>query len=119
MGSIDFPPILFGLSEACLDEMFPSWCQTECSIECGNAIEFNQRGSRLLRNDPQGFFRKITLFGLDFFEKRDKPCLVSVMVIVYNFFYLLGIHQTPSLKFLPIDIHRNAKLPPRVSDRYR
>jgi len=93
-----------GRSQAHRNEMFPSGCQTECPIEGGDTIEVNQRVSRLLRNDPQSFLGEITVLGLNFFEKRNKPCLVSVTVIVYHFFYLLGIHETPSSKNLALSI---------------
>jgi hypothetical protein len=51
-----------------------------------------------LGDHPQGLFRKIAVLGLDFFEKRDKTRLVSFVVILYDFLYVLGIHNDLSSK---------------------
>jgi hypothetical protein len=87
-----------GCSQADGDQMFPSWLQTECPVECGDSVEVNQRTSRLLGDHPQCLFRKIAVFGLDFFEKRDETRLISFVVILYNFVYVLGIHNDLSSK---------------------
>jgi hypothetical protein len=117
-----------GRSEADRDKMFPSGFQTERSIECRDSVEINQRTTHLLSNIPQGLFRKIAILGLDFFKKRDETRLISVEVILYDFLYVLRIHDGLSLKSrlgersrfpFPIGIPRNAKLLPRVSDRHR
>jgi hypothetical protein len=87
-----------GCSQADGDQVFPSWFQAEGLIECGDSIEVNQRTPRLLGDHPQGLFRKIAVLGLDFFEKRDETRLISFVVILYDFLYVLGIHDDLSSK---------------------
>jgi hypothetical protein len=87
-----------GCSQADGDQVLPSWFQTECPVECGDSVEVNQRTSRLLGDHPQGLFRKITVLGLDFFEKGDETRLISFVVILYDFLYVFGIHNDLSSK---------------------
>jgi hypothetical protein len=82
-----------GCSQADGDQVFPSWFQAEGSIESHNAVEVNQRTSGLLGDHPQGLFREIAVLGLNFFEKRDETRLISLMVILDDFLYVLGIHD--------------------------
>jgi hypothetical protein len=88
-----------GCSQADGDQMFPSWFQAEGSIECRDPIKVNQRTSGLLGDHPQGLFRKIAVLGLDFFEKGDETRLISFVVILYDFVYLLGIHDDLSSSY--------------------
>jgi hypothetical protein len=82
-----------GCSQADGDQVFPSWFQAEGLIKCRHSVEVNQRASRLLGDHPQGLFRKIAVLRLDFFEKRDETRLISFFVILYDFLYVLGIHD--------------------------
>jgi hypothetical protein len=79
-----------GRAQAGGKEVFPPRFEAEGSEKRGNAIDIDQRMTRLPRDNSQRFFWEVTVPGLNILEDRDQSTPVMTMALndLFNMFWI-------------------------------